>query len=232
MCSISESTGSDWRLWSFKTVAPYSLFVTECYSLFNYTDQIRTETDLYISQLTTLMCLLSWTLGSSTSWNPQSLSRAVMDCFTFTYQTTDGVAVWLWNYMWHLPGSNPNQHLHGRRRSVQPNAVAIPDCTSTANSNFLCDEAVSLPVMTAPLITHKKQYSVFHTAAGWFQQSRWHIFVSYCDVTWRDVTFSTVSVKPVGKVNSVKWTVWIELCEVNCVKCTVWSELCEVNCVK
>jgi len=28
--------------------------------------------------LTTFMCRLSWNLGASTSWNPQSLSRPVM----------------------------------------------------------------------------------------------------------------------------------------------------------
>jgi len=35
--------------------------------------------------LTIFMCLFSWNLGASTSWNPQSLSKPVMGLFLFLW---------------------------------------------------------------------------------------------------------------------------------------------------
>jgi hypothetical protein len=39
--------------------------------------------------LITFLCRLSWNLGASNSWNPQDLSRPVMDCFTFDKENQD-----------------------------------------------------------------------------------------------------------------------------------------------
>jgi hypothetical protein len=39
---------------------------------------------LTADNFTIFMYRLSWNLGDSTSWNPQGLSRPVMDCFIFT----------------------------------------------------------------------------------------------------------------------------------------------------
>ena len=50
--------------------------------------------------LTTFICRLSWNLGASTSWNPQSLSKPVMGLLYlyFPYLSTDMGEIWYRNF--------------------------------------------------------------------------------------------------------------------------------------